>query len=370
LAEVTAALEIDPDFLAAHSLRDRILEPAEAPASAEPAALSPSVEAEPPLSAARYAKFEERAKRRRVDRRVESARAALERQQLEAAASALDEISALDPDLPELGELTARFDDLRAATATSPRGPRLVAAAVFVITVFAASWLQDSTALFSRPILAVAPLIPPLRPLVTVAEQFAMVATVDAREAISEPSTPDVPEPAAPAPRPVAEAEVAAAPPPAVVDVPVRPVALDVPVRPAAFESIAVAPAAAPVAPTAPIAALAAPPVAEDMLVRLALQRYRSAYDGLDAQSARAVWPAVNETALARAFDGLESQRLTFDACDIHVGAESATATCQGSARYVPKIGSREPRIEPRVWNFTLHKTGSEWTIDSARAQR
>ena len=90
----------------------------------------------------------------------------------------------------------------------------------------------------------------------------------------------------------------------------------------------------------------------------------------LDAQSARAVWPAVNEAALARAFDGLESQSLTFDACDVRQYGESATVTCHGSARYVPKVGSREPRVEPRVWNFTLRKSGADWKIDSARAER
>ena len=113
-----------------------------------------------------------------------------------------------------------------------------------------------------------------------------------------------------------------------------------------------------------------APQVDEDALIRRTLQQYRTAYDGLDAQSAQAVWPAVNERALARAFDGLESQTLTFDACDVRVSGEAATVTCQGSARYVPKIGSREPRVEPRVWNFMLHKNGGDWKIDSARADR
>ena len=106
------------------------------------------------------------------------------------------------------------------------------------------------------------------------------------------------------------------------------------------------------------------------MLVRQVLQRYRNAYEGLDARSAQAVWPAVNEAALARAFDGLESQSLTFDACDVRLRGEAASATCHGSARYVPKIGSREPRMEPRVWNFTLHKSGADWKIDAARAER
>jgi len=105
-------------------------------------------------------------------------------------------------------------------------------------------------------------------------------------------------------------------------------------------------------------------------LVQQTLQRYRSAYEGLDAQSAHAVWPAVNQVALARAFNGLESQALTFETCDVRVRGEAATATCQGTARYVPKVGSREPRIEPRVWNFTLRKSGTDWKIDSARAER
>jgi len=131
--------------------------------------------------------------------------------------------------------------------------------------------------------------------------------------------------------------------------------------------------AAVPAPPPMP-ASMAAPLVElstdESLLVKQTLQRYRVAYEGLDARSAQAVWPAVNQAALARAFDGLASQSLTFDACDVRVRGELATATCQGSARYVPKIGSREPRTERRVWNFSLHKAGEDWKIESARAER
>jgi hypothetical protein len=143
------------------------------------------------------------------------------------------------------------------------------------------------------------------------------------------------------------------APPPA-------PPAILVPPRPVQ-EAPLVAPATMPVPPKLE-------EVDDHAMVRQTLQRYRSAYEGLDAQSAHAVWPAVNQVALARAFEGLESQTLTFDACDVRVRGEAATAICQGSARYVPKIGNRQPRIEPRVWNFTLHKAGDDWKIDSARA--
>ena len=81
----------------------------------------------------------------------------------------------------------------------------------------------------------------------------------------------------------------------------------------------------------------------DDTLVRRALQQYKSAYDALDARSAQAVWPVVNERALARAFDGLESQNVTFDACDVHVTGDLARALCRGTTRYVAKVGSREP---------------------------
>ena len=29
-----------------------------------------------------------------------------------------------------------------------------------------------------------------------------------------------------------------------------------------------------------------------------------------------------------------------------------------------------EPRVEPRVWTFGLRKTGDEWQIETARAER
>jgi hypothetical protein len=123
---------------------------------------------------------------------------------------------------------------------------------------------------------------------------------------------------------------------------------------------------------TPPADAPAGPEVDDGAFVRQALDRYRRAYDGLDAGSAQAVWPAVDEGALSRAFDGLESQTLTFDECrvQLHSEAGTATATCRGTTRYVPKVGSREPRTEPRVWNFLLRKSGGDWKIESARVVR
>ena len=127
--------------------------------------------------------------------------------------------------------------------------------------------------------------------------------------------------------------------------------------------------------PPPPIASTVPPPRAvvvpdDDALVKQTLQRYRTAYERLDAGSARAVWPGVNEAALSRAFDGLASQTLVFNGCTVTLHGEAAAAVCRGSTRYVPKIGSREPRTELRTWNFTLRKAESGWMIESAKAER
>src|SRR4029077_19573843 len=109
---------------------------------------------------------------------------------------------------------------------------------------------------------------------------------------------------------------------------------------------------AAPVVEPAPIRA-----PSDQALVEDALQRYRRAYGRLNVQSAQAVYPTVNRVALARAFDGLESHSLTFDACDVEISGVLAKAICHGTAHYVPKIGSRYPRSEPLVWSFELRKS-------------
>ena len=106
-------------------------------------------------------------------------------------------------------------------------------------------------------------------------------------------------------------------------------------------------------------------------MIRDALQRYRHAYNALDARLAHAVYPGVDEAALTHAFEGLRSQSLEFEACSVDALAESsARAVCRGSARYVPKIGSREPRAEARVWTFRLRKNDGDWRIESAWTDR
>jgi hypothetical protein len=126
-----------------------------------------------------------------------------------------------------------------------------------------------------------------------------------------------------------------------------------------------------------PAAPAAAPPPAAAAVIdrniagiQNTLARYRQAFNPLNASAAREVWPTVNERSLSRAFDRLEEQQMSFDDCDIQVSeTDRAEAVCSGSARYVPRVGSRTPRVDQREWHFNLVKQRDEWLIGAVEAR-
>ena len=127
--------------------------------------------------------------------------------------------------------------------------------------------------------------------------------------------------------------------------------------------------AAAP--PVLPATATVPSPRVDETRVAQVLNQYVRAYGQLDASAARAIWPSVDERALARAFAGLQSQALLFDDCNVDVRGAIATASCHGRASYVGKIGNREPRTEQREWTFELRRGSDDaWKIERAKAQR
>ena len=199
--------------------------------------------------------------------------------------------------------------------------------------------------------------------------------TTPDRRAVAAPNTtePPVNVPVAnrsPAPEPdlspVRPAELPTAPPP-------RTEAATTGVAPANSASAdrAVAPVVAapgPAPPSAPPAATpapAAPIVNPTSAIERVLGRYASAFSALDTRAAKAVWPGVNERTLSRAFSSLEKQEFNLGACEIAVTPPRATASCNGTATYLPKVGSRSLRSERRQWTFRLQQTGSEWSIES-----
>jgi hypothetical protein len=148
---------------------------------------------------------------------------------------------------------------------------------------------------------------------------------------------------------PAEEVDVApapAAPPPAAVDTP------------------------APVAVAPPLAVSETPssPSNRDLqLVASVLDRFQAAYQRLDVQAAKAIWPAVDQRALARAFGALESQVLVFERCDLSVTGPDAQANCSGRTSYVPKVGNKERRTVRVQWTFEMVKEADDWQI--ARAE-
>lgn len=109
--------------------------------------------------------------------------------------------------------------------------------------------------------------------------------------------------------------------------------------------------------------------VDEEPAVRDVIREYEKAYEQLDAAAAKRVWPAVDERALARAFSGLKSQRLTFAPCDIDITDNGARASCRGYATYVRRVGNTIGQIQQGDWRFVLRKSNTSWQIDSVRLQ-
>jgi hypothetical protein len=100
-----------------------------------------------------------------------------------------------------------------------------------------------------------------------------------------------------------------------------------------------------------------------------ALRQLELAYQRRDAKLAKAVWPTVNERALARAFDGLRSQSVKFDDCQLDVSGAAGEVECRGVTTYVTRVGSQDRRKESRQWKFRVQKDADSWLIMSAAAR-
>ena len=401
LQEVDAALSIDPNYLAARVLRESIANPQPVASTVQlsPTQTSPAQATalqqerqSPDLAAAKPASLEERARRRRIEHRTAAARAAILLGRLDEARAALEELVELDPSLPVIPEIEAELDTTRARS--KRRRPTLLAAvAAAVVGVIVGTLAGRATQGQRPPATAGSARVAPLA-------ATAMPAFRVSPPALTPRLSAELLEPAAAAADAVPEAIVPVRvdpvpPPPAAV--PARAaVVTPAPIAESVSAAVSERPAPAPAverpsgATPAPVERAPEPPpfvvsprvertpdvqpaiAADDpALIRDALQRYRHAYNALDARLAHAVYPGVDEAALTHAFEGLRSQSLEFEACSVDALAESsARAVCRGSARYVPKIGSREPRAEARVWTFRLRKSDGDWRIESAWTDR
>jgi hypothetical protein len=107
----------------------------------------------------------------------------------------------------------------------------------------------------------------------------------------------------------------------------------------------------------------------QQQLVRNLLQQYVTAFELLDVDAAQAVWPTVDEKALRRAFNQLQSQRVTFESCGITIAGSDANARCRGQATYHPRVGSRALHVPAREWTFQLARAKGGWQIVDAKVR-
>lgn len=368
-------------------------------------------------STRQWQSFELRMRQRRMELCGQRARAALAAGRLAEARQAIDEALLLDPEHAPSRALADRLPSAHLRARRS-RVRRTAVAAAVLLTVSGVGWhwwRSPAPIVTSPDIVALQPPVTPRRepalpltlaeldaappaPLAAV-ETAATAATADDVAPSAGTSARAAPPIGAPPPAPEARREttgtagVRRQEPPA----PGRPVAgpvvrsSEAPIRPA---PVAALPSTSPEAPSPEPLALPSPavlvsssaaepppasrpspatparetapaPVSSERVVRDVLNRYQAAYSDLDAAAAGAVWPSVDARALARAFDGLASQRVSFGHCDVEVRGTSATADCRGQARWTPKVGGGTQTADRR-WRFELAQQGEAWVITQA----
>ena len=375
-------------------------------------------------STQQWQSFETKMRHRRAERCLANAEAALEAGLERDARAALAEAKALKPESPEFEQLRESIRQRRAvreAAAARSRSVRhwgYATAALLIAAVGAGGlWLSvtgpEPLDVSAAPTITVAP--PPPQPAGTSMTSETSTAEVAAQSPLPAegpepvflaspipslaPPTPSEETKNDPVQSPVvtsgrvdrlAETPAARILPPPAAPVPAEPlppvrdveVALMSP-RPSAMDAIGARAPAQPVSidrlagnlPSAALPVPAAParapePVAEseEPKVRAVLARFESAYSGLDAQAAQAVWPDVDTRSLARAFQSLESQRVSLGRCSISLNGPSAHAECFGSTTWTPKVGGGA-RTEARRWQFELAGVNGAWRIVRAQAR-
>lgn len=128
---------------------------------------------------------------------------------------------------------------------------------------------------------------------------------------------------------------------------------------------------AAPAASRPAVASSAsAPPVpSARQIIYGVLAEYQGALNRLDVTAVRAIWPSLDAASLERAFTQLERQSVLFDACSVAIIGDGATARCQGTSSYVPRVGRRTERLGPRHWRIELKQAETTWHIVAVDAR-
>lgn len=350
--------------------------------------------------------FEIRMRYRRAERCVLKAEAALDAGMEEEARASLAEARALNPEAPGFDELMAASRARRQSAADALKRQRTkrvsLAAAALALAGFAGLWAYQSRDAIVEPeapgVLAAQPRgdaavgtapqasaagTAQAMPTLEVRQDAAPSAVAPPLQASADPGSPGIPAPPATAARDALvpfQPVMSSPPPPEPLPAP-TPTTGDTLAQPppvsdaTTIERVGTAVAA----PPAPVAAPPAPPVepvrdapapveSQEPAVRAVLARFEAAYSSLSAGAAQEVWPSVDAAALARAFDDLESQRVSLGNCAVTMAAATAQASCTGSTTWTPRVGGGS-RTQTRRWQFELALANGAWRIVRAQAR-
>jgi hypothetical protein len=137
-------------------------------------------------------------------------------------------------------------------------------------------------------------------------------------------------------------------------------------VPPAAGPAGEAVPRPTPLATAESRAMVTAEPAPQEQHVLDVLNRYRLAYESLDASAAKAVWPSLDDHALRKAFRELSGQQVQFASCGVSINGRDAAARCKGKARYLPRVGSKPVVLLNGEWTFNLSRDEAGWQIVNA----
>jgi hypothetical protein len=100
----------------------------------------------------------------------------------------------------------------------------------------------------------------------------------------------------------------------------------------------------------------------QEQIVLEVLHRYSRAFENMDVQATKAVWPSVDDRELRRVYRQFDAQQVRFASCGVSINGPDANARCRGSATYRPKVGSRV-QLKEREWTFNLSRDDAGWQI-------
>jgi serine/threonine-protein kinase len=114
-----------------------------------------------------------------------------------------------------------------------------------------------------------------------------------------------------------------------------------------------------------PLEARVTPSPSPEDAVRAVLRAYEAAYDQRDVSALRAIFPALpseQAVALGRTFAVAVSYNVELNVLDVRAGQSTATALCDVTHAFVPKIGNASTNtLQAR---FYFRKAGDVWTIE------